>query len=184
MDTLLFVPDKGLARIILDSVRQKLLTHRRHEQSGFTIYKKSTIDRTLAVRVFTEHLRDFRTGLPAAYVDLRKAFDSVNRYVLWRILALRGIPPKLVDLISGLSFGTQSARSCNGFISDYFPFTTVVRQGCVFAPTFFNTSMDHVLGKMKETSGCRVSFGSLILTLQMTYSRRHPKFLRDTLFPE
>ena len=35
-------------------------------------------------------------GCLAAYVDLRKSFDSVNRDVLRRILALTGIPPKIV----------------------------------------------------------------------------------------
>ena len=77
--TFISVPDSGL-----NSPRQgppKLLNHQRHEQSGFTP-KKSTVDRTLALRVLPEHLRDFRIGLLAAYVDLRKAFDSVNRDVL------------------------------------------------------------------------------------------------------
>ena len=55
------------------------------------------------------------------YVDLRKAFDSVNRDVLWRILALRGIPPKLVNLISSLYSGTESAARCDGTISDHSP---------------------------------------------------------------
>ena len=71
------MPGKVLARILLHRVRQKLLTHQRHEQSGFTP-EKSTVDRILALRVLTERLRDFRIGLLAAYVDLRKAFDSVN----------------------------------------------------------------------------------------------------------
>ena len=37
---------------------------------------------------------DFRTVLLAAYLDLRKVFDSVNRDVLWEIQALRRIPPR------------------------------------------------------------------------------------------
>ena len=56
-------------------------TNKRHEQSGFTP-KKSTVGRILALRVLNERLRDFHTRLLAAYVDLRKAFDSVNRDVL------------------------------------------------------------------------------------------------------
>ena len=72
--TLLSVPGKVLARILLDRVRQRLLTHQRHEQSSFTP-KKSTVDRILALRVLTERLRDFRIGLLAAYVDLSKAFE-------------------------------------------------------------------------------------------------------------
>ena len=33
---------------------------------------------TIIVVFLTERLRDFRIGLLAAYVDLHKAFDSVN----------------------------------------------------------------------------------------------------------
>ena len=35
----------------------------------------------------------FQQGLLAAYVDLHKVFDSVNRDALRRILGLRGVPP-------------------------------------------------------------------------------------------
>ena len=84
--TLLSVPGKDLARILLDRVTQKLLNQQRHEQSGFTP-KKSTLDHILALRSFTERLRHFRdTGLLATDVDLPMAFD-VNRDVLWTILA-------------------------------------------------------------------------------------------------
>ena len=39
------------------------------------------------------------------YVDLRKAFDSVNRDVLRKILALRRILPKVDNIIYGLYSG-------------------------------------------------------------------------------
>ena len=86
--TLLSVPGKVFAQIILDRGRHHLLEHQRPEQSGFTP-KRSTIDRILALRVLTERRRDFWQGLLAAYVDLCKAFDSVNRDALWRIRDLR-----------------------------------------------------------------------------------------------
>ena len=59
--SLLSVPGKVLTRILLDRVRQKLLTHQRHEQSGFTP-KMSTEDRILALRILTERLHS--GGLP------------------------------------------------------------------------------------------------------------------------
>ena len=99
--TLLSVLAKVFARIILDRVCHHPLEHQRPEQSGFTP-KRSTIDRILGLRVLTEHRREFRQGLLAAYVDLCKAFHSVNRDALWRILGLRGVPPKLIDLLSEL----------------------------------------------------------------------------------
>ena len=86
---LLSVPGKVFARIILHWVCHHLLEHQHPEQSGFTP-KRSTIDRILALRVLTERRREFRQGLLAADVDLCKAFDSVNRDALWRIIGLRG----------------------------------------------------------------------------------------------
>ena len=72
----------------------------------------------------------------AAYVDLCKAFDSVNRDALWRILGLLGVTPKLIKLMFELYDGTESAVRCGGTISDLFPVVTGVRQGCVLAPHY------------------------------------------------
>ena len=112
----------------------RVLEHQHPEQSGFTP-KRSTIDRNLALRVLTERRREFRQGL---LVDLCKTFNSVNRDSLWRILGLRGVPPKLINLMSGLYSGTESAVRCGGTISDLFPVVTGVHQGCVLAPTLFS----------------------------------------------
>ena len=133
--TLLSVPDKVFLRMILDRVCHHLLEHQHPEQSGFTP-KRSTIDHILALRVLTEHRREFRQGLLAAYVDLCKAFNSVNRDALWRILGLCGVPPKLIDLMSELYSGTESAVRCGGTISDLFPVVTGVCQGVYWPPQF------------------------------------------------
>ena len=52
----------------------------------------------------------------------------------------------------------------DGTISDYIPVNTGVRQGCVLAPTLFNTCVDHVLGRMSENSGCGMSFENVRIT--------------------
>ena len=113
--TLLSVPGKGFARIIVDRVRHHLFEHQRPEQSGFTP-RRSTIERILALRVLTEFRREFWQGLLVADVDLCKAFDSVNWDALWRVIDLRGVPPKLIDLMSELHSGTESAVRCGGTI--------------------------------------------------------------------
>ena len=137
-----------------------MLEHQRPEKSGFTS-KRSTIDRILPLRVLTECRQEFRQGLLAAYVDLFKVFDSVNRSALWEILGLHGVPPKLIDLISELYSGTESAIRCDGTISDLFPVVTGVRQGCVLAPTLFSSFMDWILGRMSERSSCCALFGNV-----------------------
>ena len=76
--TLLSVPGKDLvlAHFLLMRICTHLLKHQRPEQSGFT-RGKSTTDRNLALRVLVEHRREFRQGMLAPYVDLKKTFDSV-----------------------------------------------------------------------------------------------------------
>ena len=87
--TLLSVPGKVFAQIIIYRVRHHRLEYQRPEQSGFTP-KRSTIDHIHALRALTERRREFRQGLLAAYVYLCKAFDSVNGDALWRIFGLCG----------------------------------------------------------------------------------------------
>ena len=111
--TLLSVPGKVLAHLLMTRVRAHLLKFQRPEQSGFTP-GKSTTDRILALRVLVERRLQFRQGLLAAYVDLKKAFDSVHRETLWELLRVRGIPARIIDLITGLYSGTESAVKCGG----------------------------------------------------------------------
>ena len=62
--------------------------------------------------------------------------------------------------MSELYSGTESAVRGGGTISDLFPVVTGVLQGCVLAPTLFNTCMDWILGRMSERSSYRASFGN------------------------
>ena len=105
--TLLSVPGKVLAHILLTRIRCHLLKHQRSEQSGFTP-GKSTTDRILALRVLMERRREFWHGFLAAYVDLKKALDSVHREAVWSILRLWGVPAENIGLITWLYFGTKS----------------------------------------------------------------------------
>ena len=67
----------------------------------------------------------------------------------------------LIDLMSELYSGTESAVRCGGAISDLLPVVVGVRQGCVLAPTLFSTWMDWILGRMSERSSCGASFGNV-----------------------
>ena len=71
------------------------------------------------------------------------------------------VPPKLIDLMSELYSGTESAVKFGGTISDLFPVVTGVHQGCVLAPTLFSTCMEWILGRKSERSSCGASFGNV-----------------------
>ena len=100
-------------------------------------------------------------GLLEADVDLFKAFDEVNRDTLWRICGLCGVPPKLINLMSELYSGTESAVRCGGTIFYLFPVVTGVRQGSVLAPTLFSSCLDWILGRMSDRSSFSATFGNV-----------------------
>ena len=98
--TLLIVPGKVFAHLLLTWIHTHLLRHKKPEQSGFTP-SKSTTDRILPLCV-----REFKQEMLAAFVDLKKAFDLVHRDTLrssaWDLLRLRGIPARIIGLLTGL----------------------------------------------------------------------------------
>ncbi|XP_069997650.1 uncharacterized protein [Penaeus vannamei] len=71
--TLLSIPGKIPAHILLRGIRDHLLRQQK-PASG-----ESTIERILALRVIVECQCEFGRGLLAAYIDLKKAFDTVHR---------------------------------------------------------------------------------------------------------
>jgi len=98
--TLLSCPGKGklFAHILLARVKDKLIAARQKEQSGFTPHC-STVDQICALNLILQVWCEYQRPLWIAYVDLKAAFDSVDRPALWLLLRSLGIPLKIVDLI-------------------------------------------------------------------------------------
>ena len=78
---------------------------RHPEQSGF-VSGRSTMDAILALRLLSDLHREFDRPLNVAYLDIKAAFDSVDRLSLWKALRSRGVPNVLLDLIVALHHGT------------------------------------------------------------------------------
>jgi len=62
-------------------------------------------------------------------IEFCKAFDSVHRPALLKILDQYGIPRKIVFIIQKLYEDSSSAVRIDGYISQWFPVLTGVRQG-------------------------------------------------------
>ena len=80
------------------------------------------------------------------FIDLKKAYDSVNHEALWVTLRKRyGIPSKLVHILGSLHEGTKGVVRAYGKVSDDFAIMNGVRQGDIFSPTLFNLFFDAVI---------------------------------------
>ena len=102
------------------------------------------------LRQIQEKRREQNMGLNAAFVDLTKAFDTVSRGGLWKILARLGCPPQFLTILRQLHEGHQGQVKHNGSLSGSFPISNGVKQGCVLAPTLFSIFFSIMLREAKE----------------------------------
>eukprot|EP00903_Cladosiphon_okamuranus_P018788 g17284.t1 len=73
------------------------------------------------------------------FIDLQRACDSVERELLWKVLARAGIPAVMTDAIHQFNSGMRArVRTDDGELSDWFPVTEGLRQGCSMSPPLFN----------------------------------------------
>jgi len=71
-------------------------------------------------------------------VDFTKAFDTVDRTTLWKILETYRCPDKPVNIIKQFHHEMKAQVSVGGEPSDAFVVNHGVKQGCVLAPTLFS----------------------------------------------
>ena len=96
--TLLSVPGKVLNRIILERMKGEVDKTLREEQAGFR-QDRSCIDQIATLRIIVEQSMEWNSSLYVNFVDYEKAFDSLDRETLWKILRHYGVPMKLVNMI-------------------------------------------------------------------------------------
>ena len=104
----------------------------------------------------TQH-REFNQPLHVAYVDLKSAFDSVDRMaLLWKYLHGIGVPQFLLPLIEDLHDGTTTRICITGTLSDSFLTTSGVSKGCILAPALFCRAIDWIMERVASTVGITI----------------------------
>ena len=92
-----------------------------------------------AVRRLQELGRKARVPLFLCFIDLQKAYDSVDRTLLWQVIARFGVPPQMVEVIRQYHDGMEACvRSDDGRCSEWFEVAQGLHQGCVLSPLLFN----------------------------------------------
>ena len=88
-------------------------------QCGFRA-DRSTADMIFVCRQLLEKGREQGQTLSIAFIDLKKAFDTVNRNLLFSILERFGCPPVFLSLLRALHTGNTAAVRVGGKVSDSF----------------------------------------------------------------
>ncbi|BHF71155.1 hypothetical protein SprV_0401421000 [Sparganum proliferum] len=136
--SLLNIVGKIFARILLNRLNNHLEQGLLPEsQCGFRRHR-GTKDMIFATRQLQEKCQEMRTLLHSTFVDLTKAFDTVNREGLWKIMQKFGYPERFIEMVRQLHDGMMARVTNKGALSEAFAVTNGVKQGCVLAPTLFS----------------------------------------------
>uniref|UniRef100_A0A803TV69 ribonuclease H n=1 Tax=Anolis carolinensis TaxID=28377 RepID=A0A803TV69_ANOCA len=125
------------------------------EQAGFR-KGRSTIDHCIVLNHLAEKYqkRPYK-GLYTAFIDLKAAFDSVPRNLLWQKLQETTIDKRLLWLIKSLYSDTTTQVRCGvqGNLSKPIAVNRGVRQGCILAPILFNLYLNDLAAHVSLPNG-------------------------------
>ena len=87
--------------------------------------------------ITVEQCIEWQSSLYINCVDFEKAFDNIDRAVLWKLLRHHGLPAKCVTLIKNMYEGFTGHVIFNRQFSEGFQIGTGVRHDCVLSPLLF-----------------------------------------------
>lgn len=116
----------------------------RDQQAGFRPGRSCT-DQITTLQIIVEQSIEWNSPLYVNFVNYKKAFDSLDRETLWKLLRHDGVPMKFVNLI----WNTYDGLSCRvvheGQLTEKFEVKTGLRQGCLLSPFLFLLAIDWIM---------------------------------------
>ena len=109
------------------------------EQAGFR-KSYSTIDHIYTLHCMASNCLygSKRSKLYAAFIDFRKAFDTVNRDKLWETLIKIGVSTKMINLLKAMYTSVKAIVKQGYEKSAELNCPRGVRQGCILSPLLFS----------------------------------------------
>ena len=191
--SLLCIAGKILMRLILNRLSKHIdkIGLIPESQCGF-VKGKSTADSSFSLQQLQEKCRLQNQDLYLLFIDLTKAFDTVHREGLWRILEKAGCPKHFVQIISSFHDGMKASVREGSDTSQPFGVTSGTKQGCIIAPILFSiffSMMLHVAFK-DATDGVSIKsrFNIRLTSLASWHFKAKkgvfPSIIRELLFAD
>jgi len=143
---------KILSNILLSRLLSSLIPYAkeiiRDHQCDFR-RNRSTIDHIFCIRQILETKWEYNEEVHQLFIDFKKAYDSVTREVLCKILIEFGIPRKLVRLVKMSMTETYSRVRVGKNVSDRFPIRNGLKQGDALSPTLFNFALEYPIRRVQ-----------------------------------
>jgi len=107
-------------------------------QAGFRSGYSTTDNMFVLYSLISKYLNRKQRTLYVAFIDFEKAFDTVDRTILFNTLEKYGISGRLLQAIKSIYQVVQAKVRANGQYTDEFPCPVGLRQGCPLSPVLFS----------------------------------------------
>ena len=134
--TLLNTDYRLLAKVLADRLLVSMGSVVDPAQTAF-LRERRIGDNIMLLQLLPHSLAAQNRTAVAAFLDVAKAYDTVDRSFLQRVMAAMGAGPALASWVATLLHDTRARAVVNGFASGLHPFAAGVRQGCPLSPLLY-----------------------------------------------
>ena len=137
---------KLFSMVLLDRIEPHIDRVLRDEQAGFR-KGRSCADQIFLLRHILQASAEMRQPLALCFVDFEKAFDSICRQTMKKIMRYYGIPVRIVEIIMDMHYNNLCQVAVDGTLTDPFEIKSGVLQGGILSPLLFTLVIDYVMQK-------------------------------------
>ncbi|KAL5015362.1 hypothetical protein ScPMuIL_009632 [Solemya velum] len=131
-------------------------------QNGFR-HGRSTIEHLHSLTTIIETRKLQQKSTYCAFVDFKKAYDRIDRHLLWEKLQFYGLDGNFLSALKAIYSNTRCCVRVNGICTEWFDVTCGLKQGCLLSPLLFNLFINDLAvffngtGKGIDINGERVA---------------------------
>ena len=152
--SLMSVAAKVYNRILLNRIYDPIDKLLWPYQAGFKKNRNSLEQIHVLTRVMEAHYQS-QLPLTAVFTDFKKAFDSIDREMMSKILRNYGIPKRIVNVIAVTYIIIKNRVRLGEKLKEVFHITTDFLQGDTLAPLLFIIILDYILKQTDPNHGIK-----------------------------